>query len=394
VRTGWLLAYAPFLLLLALLIPRMWPEDGLGDTFRFWYAGHIVATGGSPYDQNLWASAGATFGDLAKEIATACAPSPYAPICLWPYPPTTALLFAPFGALGIREGLNALAAFFVVIAAGSVVVAGRWINARSPVTLVLALCAGVTSHAFIFDVHAGHFEGLGVIGIVLLAVGLARRRLAPVIAGALLLGLKPHLYIGVAVVVLVLLITRRDWRTLGWTAAMVVAVNGVALLLYPEALGAILGRVGQVTDLGWSTTWAFATGLFPSAIVGVVIVYAIAAFAFAAAISLAPTQRRVDVLISAGAAIGLTVPPYLHPYDLLVLLPAFALALALAEQVRQPWRGILLVTIAATFAVGTWVAVLASGIVIALPGVFPVVALAMLAVAAWAAREAAASVRP
>ncbi len=358
-RTGWLPAYAPFLLLLALLIPRMWPEDGLGDTFRFWYAGHIVATGGSPYDQNLWASAGATFGDLAKEIATACAPSPYAPICLWPYPPTTALLFAPFGALGIREGLNALAAFLVVIAAGSVVVAGRWINARSPVTRVLALCAGVTSHAFIFDVHAGHFEGLGVIGIVLLA-----------------------------------LITRRDWRTLGSTAAMVLAVNGIALLLYPEALGAILGRVGQVTDLGWSTTWAFATGLFPSAIVGVVIVYAIAAFAFAVAISLAPTQRRVDVLISAGAAIGLTVPPYLHPYDLLVLLPAFALALALTEQVRQPWRGILLVTIAGTFAVGTWVAVLASGIVIALPGVFPVVALAMLAVAAWAAREAAASARP
>ena len=55
---GWLLAYAPFVLLLALLGPLIWPKDGIGDTFRFWYAGHIVATGGSPYDQNAWASAG------------------------------------------------------------------------------------------------------------------------------------------------------------------------------------------------------------------------------------------------------------------------------------------------------------------------------------------------
>lgn len=390
-----MLAYAPFLLLLLLIIPIVWPEDGLGDTFRFWYAGHIVAIGGSPYDQSLWAAAGALFGDLAKEIATACAPTPYAPMCLWPYPPTTGLLFAPFGALGIREGLNALAAFFVAIGTGSVVVVGQWMGARLPVTRALALCAGVTSHAFIFDVRAGHFEGLGIIGIVLLAVGLTGRRLAPVVAGALLLGLKPHLYVGLAIVVLLLLIARRDWRTLGWTAAAVVAVNGLALALYPEALGAILGRVGQVTDLGWSTTWAFATGLFPSAIVGVVIVYAIAVSAFALAIRLAPAPRRVDVLVCAGAALGLTLPPYLHPYDLLVLLPTFALALALAEGVPQPWRRLLLVTTAGAFAVGTWVAISARFIVIALPGVLPVIALSMLALAGWAARRAGiAAARP
>ena len=391
VSAGWLLAHVPFVVLLALLIPVIWPQDGVGDTFRFWYAGHMVATGGSPYDQRAWASAGDTYGIFAREMAIACAPSANAPVCLWPYPPTTALLFVPFGSLGVRDGLNALAAFFVALAAASVVVVGHWMRARSFATRALAMCAGVVSHPFVFDVHAGHFEGLGVIGIVLVAVGLTGRRVAPVVAGALLLGVKPHLYAGLAVIVLALLVVRRDWRTLGWTSGAVVAVNGLALLLYPEALGAMIGRAGQVFGLGWATTWAFASSILPSATVGTVIVYAIAAVAYLTAVRFTPTERRVDVLVSGGAAVALTVSPYVQPYDLLVLFPAFGVGLALQERVGQPARSILWIAAAGTLAVGTWLAIIGTRVVPGLPGALPVVFLVLLGIAALAARRPSAA---
>jgi hypothetical protein len=377
----------PFVLLLTLLAPIIWPQDGVGDTFRFWYAGHLVATGESPYDQLAWAAAGETYGVFAKEMATACAPGPNAPVCLWPYPPTTALLFAPFGFLGVREGLNALATFFVTLAAASVLVVGVWMRALSFATRALAMCACVVSHPFVFDVHAGHFEGLGMIGIVLLAVGLTQRRVTPVVVGALLLAMKPHLYIGLAVIVLLLLLRRRDWRTLGWTVAVVAALNGLALVLYPEALGAMVGRAGQVFGLGWATTWAVASSILPSVVAGLAIVYAIAAAAFVAAVRFAPSERREDVLIVGGTAVSLMVSPYVQPYDFLVLFPAVAIALTLHERVGQPTRGVLLMTTAGTLAVGTWLAIAGTAVVPTLPGLIPVVLLALLAIAAWAARS-------
>lgn len=383
-----LLAHVPFVILLALVAPVIWPEDGVGDTFRFWFAGHIVATGGSPYDQNAWASAGATYGSLAENVSSTCTPSPFEPACLWAYPPTTALVFAPFGLLNIRDGLNALALFTFMTAAASVIAVGQWMRARAPATRALALCAFVVSHPFVFDVSAGHWEGLGVIGIVLLAVGLTERRVAPVVGGALLLSLKPHLYAGLGVIVLLLLVARRDWRTLGWALGVVGGANGLALFRYPEALGAILGRAGQVTGLGWATTSAFASSILPSAVVGIVIVYAIAAVAFAVAVRSAPEERRQDVVIAGGAAVALTVSPYVHPYDFLVLFPAFAIALALNDLVGQPARAIVLATTAGTLAVGTWLAIIGTRIVPALPGVLPVVTLALLAVAAWGGSRA------
>lgn len=382
-RSGWLLAHVPFVLLLALLAPVIWPKDGDGDAFFFWYAGHLVVTGVSPYDQNAWGSAGA-YGSLATNVVSMCTPSVHQPTCLWKYPPTTAFLFAPFALLNVREGLNALAIFVFVTAAASVVAVGQWMRARAT-TRALALCACVVSHPFVFDAYAGHFEGLGVIGIISLAVGLTKRRVAPVVLGALLLSLKPHLYAVLAVVVLLLLLARRDWRTLVWTVGAVGAANGLTLLLYPEALGALLAGAGPIIGLGWATTWAFASSLFPSAVVGILIVYAIAAAAFVVATRFTPEGRRDDVLVAAGAALALTFSPYVHPYDLFVLFPAFAIALALHERVSQPGRGILLAATAGTLALGTWLAVAGAQSVPALPGVMPVAVLALLAIAAWTA---------
>jgi hypothetical protein len=375
----------PFVLLLTLLVPIIWPHDGDGDTFFFWFAGRLVVTGVSPYDQNAWASAG-EYGNLAKNVVSMCTPTVHEPTCLWKYPPTTAFLFAPFALLNVREGLNALATFTFVAAAASVVAVGQWMRARSEATRALALCACVISHPFVFDVYTGHFVGLLVLGIVSIAFGLTKRRTAPVVVGALLLSLKPHLFVGLAVVVLAILLSRRDWRTLAWTLGVVGAANGVTLLLYPDALGAILAGAGPIIGLGWATTWAFASSLFPSPLIGIAVVYAIGAAAFVAAARFTPEDRRDDILVAGGAAIAVALSPYVHPYDLLVLLPAFALALALGDLASRPARGILLIATAAVLAGGTWLAIWGSGTVTALPGVLPVVVLTLLAITAWTAR--------
>lgn len=370
-----------------MLAPIILPREGVGDTFFFWYAGHLAVAGGSPYDQNAWASAGAAYGVFARNVVFTCSPSPYQPSCLWTYPPTTALVFAPFGLLNVRDGVYALTMFTFMTTAASVIAVGQWMRARLPATRSLALCSIALSHPFVFDINAGHFEGLGVFGIILIAVGLTGRRVAPVVVGALLLSLKPHLYAGLAVVVLLVLLARRDWRTLGWSLGSVATANGLALLRFPEAPGEIIWRAGQIKDVGWATTSAFASNLFSSPLVGVAIVYGIAVLAFAVAVRSAPAERKTDSLVAAGAALGLCLSPYAHPYDFLGLAPAFALALALGESVGQPVRGILLVTTAGAMAVWTWLAIAGSDIVPALPGTLPVVILALLALAAWAAQR-------
>ena len=381
----WLLAHVPFALLLTLLVPIIWPHDGEGDTFFFWFAGHLVVTGVSPYDQNAWAAA-SDYGSLARNVVSMCTPTVNEPTCLWKYPPTTAFLFAPFALIDVREGLNALAGFVFVITAASVVAVGQWMRARSPLTLAVFLSACVISHPFVFEVHATHFEGLGVIGIVLVAVGLATRRTVPIVLGAALLSLKPNLYAGLAVVVLAILVARRDWKTIAWTVGLIGSANLVALRLYPEAISALLAGAGPISTVGWATTWAFASSLFPVAIVGILVVYGIAAAAFALAMRFAPAERRDDVLVAGGTAFGLALSPYVHPYDLLVLIPAVAIALVLSERVSQPARGILLFGIAGTLAAGTWFAIAGSQLVPALPGAMSVVALVLLALTAWAAR--------
>lgn len=386
VRARWLLVHLPFALLLTLLVPIIWPHDGEGDTFFFWFAGHLVVTGVSPYDRNAWAAA-SDYGSLARNVVSMCTPTVNEPTCLWKYPPTTAFLFAPFALFDVREGLNALALFVFVTAAASVVAVGQWMRARSQATLAIFLCACVISHPFVFDVYTSHFVGLCVIGLISLAVGLTRRHVAPVVVGALLLSLKPHLFVGLAVVVLALLVSRRDWRTIALTIGVVGAANGIALLRYPDALGALLAGAAPIIGLGWATTWAFASSLFPSAVLGVAVVYAIAVAGFVIAVHFTQQEQRVDVLVAGGAAIALALSPYVHPYDILVLFPAFGLVLALGETIIRPVRLVLLITTAATLTCGTWLAIAGSGAVTALPGVLPVVVLSLLAISAWAARS-------
>jgi len=379
-----LVAYVPFVLVLAALAPITWPTEGTGDTFYFWYAGHLVVTGSSPYDPSAWSGVGA-FGDAAANVVRLCTP-PTDPSCLWSYPPLTAWLFAPFALFDVHIGLLLQNLFLYITAGVSIIMLARWMGG-SAITRALALSAFVASEPFVFDIHAGHFDGLGIIGLLLVCGGLNSGRAVPVAAGALLLSLKPHLYLLVAAVVLVLVLRERRWRVLAATTLTLAIVSAAALARETGALTAMIsGASAKVAEgNGWAATWAFAGSLVPdSPLVGYALVFAIAVAAMWTAVRNAPRGRQTDALVAGSAALSLTLPPYLSPYDLMLTFPALALSLAIAERLAPSSRVILQSLIVFTLAIGTWVAIGMSHLqntVHGLPGALPILALVYLAIA-------------
>lgn len=382
--------YLAFALILGAVAPIAWPTEGFGDAFQFWYAGHLVVSGGSPYDQEAWGRAGALYGDLARNVVSNCSPTPYQPECLWVYPPHTAWLFAPFGLLDATVGQHLLEIFFFAVAVAGVLAIGWWVRTRSATVSALALSSFVASQPFFFEVHAGHFDGLGVMGLLLVAVGLRAARALPVVLGVLLLSLKPHLYVLVAIVVLIVLVRRRAWRTISAVTLTLAAVTLIGVAAYPDALVAILGRAATKTGLGWSTTWSFASTLVPGlALVGIVAVFALAILALLVAIRYARPGERVNLIVTGTMALSLAVSPYVHPYDLMLTFPTFWLAYAIGERLAPLARRLILFAIMTTALAGSWLAIVVSRTdvsVTGLPGALPVAALVLLAVASWKGR--------
>ena len=384
-----ILAFLPALLVCIALWPVARPAAGAGDTFQFWYAGHLAVTGSSAYDQAAWHAAGATYGPLAENVARNC-DDPDAVVCVWAYPPLTAWLFAPFGALPIAAGLLALNSFVLatLLAGGIAVVVLFGPRAPGPRALVLATAAA--GHPFVIDIRAGHFVGLLLLMLAAIAWGLRERRTWPIAAGAIGLALKPHIAIGVAIAVATVLAARGAWRTIGSIVTALTIVGGLALLRSPEAIGAILSRGGAKAGIAWSTTFAFAEAMRAPAL-ALAVIGIMALGASAAAIRWAAAERRQVAIVAVAAALSLVVTPYAQPYDFLFALPAFAAAAAAASELRPPARTALLAAIPGLWIGGTWGPIVFGQVVRGAAQSYatvPLAALVVLALASWAARSA------
>jgi hypothetical protein len=389
-----ILAFLPALIVFIAFWPIARPVEGAGDTFQFWYAGHLVATGGSPYDQEAWHAAGAAYGAVAANVAANCA-DPLGVICVWAYPPLTAWLFAPFGALPVSAGLLAVNTFVLFTLIAGVVAAVLLFGPREPSPRALVLVAAAASHPFVIDIRAGHFVGLLVLALVAIAYGLRERRTWPIAVGALALALKPHVAIAVALAVPAVLVSRRAWRAIASVVGVLALVTAVALLRSPEAIGAILSRGGAKSGIAWSTTWALAdaTG---APVVALAALGIVALGAAALALRSAPVDRRGLTTVAVAAALSLVVTPYAQPYDFLLALPAFAAAAAAASAIRPPARTVLLALIALCTVLGTWSPIVFGQLARTVaPGyaAVPVAALVLLAVALRAGPQAPGSQR-
>ena len=229
-----------------------------------------------------------------------------------------------------------------------------------------------------------------MIGFVSLARGLAVRATVPVVLGALLLSLKPHLYLLIAVVVAVVLALRRDVRTMVAVVAVLGTVIGAAFAAYPEAAAAILHGAGGKAEFGGETTWQLGASLVPGTDYGVIAVFAVALLAMALTLRYAPAERRLDAFLAATAALSIAYSFYIQLYDHVMTLPAFCVALALADPLPAFGRRAL-VAIAALAVVGwSWLMVFVARSwpdAVGLQGALPLIVLALLTVCAWAGRQ-------
>jgi hypothetical protein len=333
VRRGFTVLLLAILLLceLPLLIPSAF---GLTDHLLFWVAGHLVASGGSPYDVNAWVDAQARYqSEHIKFFFDVGAP-------VWVYPAWTAFLFVPFGLLPYPAGVWALHISYITVGLlASVLFAWalpeRW-RGRADLAVVVAVVA--MFQPLVIANRYGQFGSFLLLGLVLVFLGLRDRRTAPLVVGALLLFTKPQLFLVVVPVVLVLLVRERAWRGILVTSAVLAVVALVTTIAYPESLSFFVRGASDRTAVftTYSSTWAFAHLMAPSfwPVLGVVLV-AFAAATCVAAVRRCPPELRLACVVASSALVSLAVTPVDFFYDHVPLVLALVLAIALGRRPLQ-----------------------------------------------------------
>lgn len=377
-----LASHLPLALALVAVLPVLWPPLYLGDHFTFWAAGHLVATGRSPYDDAAWreiAESPAARSGVAINLVV----DPSYRI-IWAYPPWTALLFLPFGALPIEIGVPLLHATYIGLATVAAIALARsmpWLNLR---TSALALVFFALFLPFVIATRSGHFDGLLLAGVPLVLFALQRDRAWPLIAGALLLSLKPHPVVLLAPAALGVLLVRRRWRHVVATGLTLAVVAGVSFAAYPEALPAIATAIAERSTTRGGTPWTFASALAPgysTVVVAALLAMVILAPAFAA--WRAPPALRLHTLTAAALVTTLGVVPYAQVHDQLLLLPAVFVTVLRSDFLNMH-RGLYLAGLFIAVIIVPWFLVLRSVIEDSpdLSGVMPALVAALL-LAAW-----------
>jgi hypothetical protein len=348
--------FLPAILILIALWPAFRPIEGSGDTFQFWYAGHLVVSGASPYDQSQWQAAGRAFGPVAGTVSDRCSVDPNFPSCVWVYLPITAWLFAPFGALPPQVGVPLLDAFVLLTALAGVVAVVWTFGPTDAGARSWLLVAAVASHPFGLDVRDGQFVGVLLLGLASLERGLRATRTWPICLSAVTFLLKPHVGLAVVAAALLALVKDRRLRAISSATFVVATVGALPLAWYHDAIPALMGRAGGKADLAWATTWAFAAAIGARWVA--VLIIAIGLAATLVTIRALSAKLRAAGIVATSAAMSLAIAPYLHPYDMLLALPLFALAAALAAPAARP-RVLLAGTF--IFVVLPWLALIGGG---------------------------------
>lgn len=347
------LPYVPMAAALAVIAQLRSPAN---DYFQFWYAGHLVATGRSPYDPAAWGVASQVYGDKAGIVALSCA-LPDSPACLWAYPPWVGWLFAPFGSLDPDHGIALQAAFLLVVGIAGVVLLAHAVP-LSPAAAMVVRFVAVAAAPFVWASFLGQFDGLLLLGALLVMLGLRDRRAIPLAAGALVLSLKPNLFIALVPLTVVLLVARRSWRSLAVTSVALSVVTAAAIVLDPVWLGS-LARATTKVALTAATTWSLGQSATPGvAPLTIALVLLLSTAAAWSSIRGAPPRLWDATVVASGIALSLVVTPYAHLYDYLLLAPAIAVAIAAVEHHGSAARSLALLAYGGGFFVLTWIAFL------------------------------------
>ena len=334
--------------MLLLGLPLLWPTPLVGDNFQFWVAGRMVVSGVSPYDRASWVAA-AAYGAVPGGVAVNTAGLNLAITQqVWLYPPQTAFLFAPFGALPLEIGVPLLHLFILITTFAGIALAASFSGLRGA-ALGLVLALAILSETFVIPVRNGHPIGLLLIGGVLLLRGVAVRDLRAVALGTALLTLKPQLVLPLAVAAVAYAAARKDQRALTVMAVSAIAVTLPFELLTPFPIGALFESGAERLRVDLSTLPALARDLGD----GTALAVGLAALMISlCALSLAWVPREWRGRVAAGSLFALSpaLVPYTHDYDLLFGVPAVFVAVALAVAQGRRRIGLLIGSVALSFA--------------------------------------------
>jgi Glycosyltransferase family 87 len=350
------LPYLPFALITLVMAPVGWPgRADVGDDYVFWAAGRIIVAGGSPYDGAAWQTAsvgtpGATnvlSGMSVESLGT-----------LWLYPPWTAAMFAPFGLLPKEVGVPLIHLALLLCSISAVALLVRSLELRSPWTVALALAIGASFMPLVLASHVGHFSALLVIGTLLVARGLGGRTLS-LIAGAIVLSTKPHLFVVFAVLLAEELIRTHRWRQMVPPVGAVGALAVISFVRYPLPIDQFLRASAIKSNFDLATTVQLAQHLGATdslALVVMGLVVVVTSFGLGFASSVRGGRRFGEwPLVSRALVISLIASPYVQVWDHAVVLPALVLSVAATAGARPAGRiGILVAVVA--IAIGAWVA--------------------------------------
>ena len=329
------LVYGPAAVALAALAVVLRPAPfAFSDHTVFVEAGRLVLAGRSPYDASAWL-------DIARQVGSPYIAELARTTGVWPHPPWTAYAFVPFTFL--PRDIAPWALHFVLLAAG---IAGtfilvervRWADERIH---ALALTSAVTFQPLVIGIRWGQLAPLLLLGFSLAVIGLDRRRTGWVALGALLLVLKPHVLVLLAVVLAALLL-RRMPRTFAATAAVLAVCCGIPTVIDPAWLGtAATGYAARIDALAaYATTYALAIQDAPEAwpVVAALLV-AVALVACVFAVRTVDATDRISWTLAAAFVGSLALAPYLWPTDQVLLLAVALLALRSAERWTGSIRG-------------------------------------------------------
>lgn len=365
------------------------PAPALADHFQFWAAGHLAATGRSPYDRDAWVAM-AALGAVPEGVAVSTVSQNLALTrYMWLYPPQTAFALVPFGALPVALGVPLLHLAVLAATVLGVVLAARTIGLTGT-RLAFALTLTAVSQPFVIGVRDGHPIGLVLAGLTLVFAGLRDRRAWPLALGVVLVSLKPHIAIAFGLAALLYVVVRRDRRTFAVAGLALAAVTIPPALLFPFA--ALGGAAEERLALDLSTIGALARDLGdgPALVAAIVLV---ALGATVAALRASSADRRDAVLFGAGMALSLALSPYVHDYDQLLVLPAAYAALRLAQGSRAELAVMALVALLVAvlpWVLFFWWPLLDQGdrrFQAGALGALPILVLAGLAAAAWMAQR-------
>lgn len=331
IRGGW--PYAVLLLVLLLEWPLLSPLPAVADHFQFWAAGHLAATGRSPYDRDAW-EAMAALGAVPGGIAISTVQQNLdLTRHLWLYPPQLAFALAPFGALPLEIGVPLIHVFIAVSAAIGVALAAHVAGLSGP-RLAFALTLAAVSGPFVIGVRDGHPIGLLLGGMALVFLGLRDRRWPALALGVAIVSLKPQLALIFGLAALAYVLLRRDRTAFAVGGLALAAVTVPAALADPFPFAALAEASAQRVALDLSTTGALARDLGGGTPLTIVL-WVVALGAAVVAMRAPRVGLRGAVPFALVLGLSLVVLPYVHHYDQLLILPVAFTAIAVATGTRR-----------------------------------------------------------